>query len=342
MASMLEMLQLEPGMRVLEIGAGTGYNAALLRELVGPEGHVVSIDIDAEVAGWARERLTAAGYTDTDIEIIAADGADGWDAGAPWDAITVTVGVSDIAVAWAEQLRPGGRLVLPLQVGNGQLCVAFQRDPQGSSTLRSELVEPCGFVQMRGRMASHEPLRVVTTHIAAGVPTEVPVEMLAHLLAQRPTCRTWDGSLFDGFVLIAGLQGAPLFPIWAEALVHDDRSAKEHERFTRGAFGLYVDGPSGPALATLGPTMSNPRRLELCAWGGNAAAEELRALHAHWVALGRPNAEQLQIIAQRAGSGGVAEAGTAGTAGAGRQQPLIVDTAAWRLQITRRDGGALS
>jgi protein-L-isoaspartate(D-aspartate) O-methyltransferase len=81
MAIMLEQLDVRPGMRVLEIGAGTGYNAALLQHLVGQRGRVVTIDIDPEVVGWARERLAAAGYPE--VVVIEGDGADGWPAEAP-------------------------------------------------------------------------------------------------------------------------------------------------------------------------------------------------------------------------------------------------------------------
>src|SRR5579875_1973039 len=66
-ASMLELLELSPGMRVLEIGAGSGYNAALLREMVGPEGAVTSVDVDAGLVAEARARLGAAGYGDVQV-----------------------------------------------------------------------------------------------------------------------------------------------------------------------------------------------------------------------------------------------------------------------------------
>ncbi len=80
-ALMLQQLQPFPGMRVLEIGAGTGYNAALLAELAGPTGHITTVDIDGEVAAEARAHLDAAGYQS--VEVITADGAQGWEPGAP-------------------------------------------------------------------------------------------------------------------------------------------------------------------------------------------------------------------------------------------------------------------
>src|SRR5207237_757611 len=84
-----------PGQRVLEIGAGTGYNAALMQHIVGAPGAVISVDIDADLAARAREHLASAGYPD--VTVVAADGADGYPPGAPYDRVIATVGVSDLA-----------------------------------------------------------------------------------------------------------------------------------------------------------------------------------------------------------------------------------------------------
>src|SRR5689334_11061507 len=106
MAAMLEALQLEPGSRVLEIGAGTGYNAALLHHLVGPSGHVTSIDNQPAVVDDAREHLRIAGHSD--VRVVAGDGHAGVAAAAPFDRIIATASVRDIPTAWRDQLRDGG------------------------------------------------------------------------------------------------------------------------------------------------------------------------------------------------------------------------------------------
>src|SRR5262249_18254734 len=107
MAVMLEQLELEPGHRVLEIGAGTGYHAALLDRVVGEEGRVVRIDTDRDVAERARASLGRAGYSGVDV--VCGDGGLGHAPGAPYDRMIVTVGAGDIPPALREQLGPDGR-----------------------------------------------------------------------------------------------------------------------------------------------------------------------------------------------------------------------------------------
>jgi protein-L-isoaspartate(D-aspartate) O-methyltransferase len=152
MAIMLDQLGLAPGLRVLEIGAGTGYNAALMKHIVGPSGTVVSVDIDADVAGQARDHLARAGYPD--VTVVVADGAEGYPPAAPYDRVIATVGVADLAPSWLEQLEPGGRIVVPFDVRGTQLAVAFERADDGRWA--SVSLVPCGFMRMRGSRAGPE------------------------------------------------------------------------------------------------------------------------------------------------------------------------------------------
>ena len=121
-ALMLQQAAIRPGHRVLEIGSG-GYNAALMRELAGPRGAVTSVDIDPEVTDRARESLGEAGYGD--VTVVQADGAFGVPERAPYDRIVVTVTAWDIASAWLRQLRPGGRIVVPLRMRGQTRSIAF-------------------------------------------------------------------------------------------------------------------------------------------------------------------------------------------------------------------------
>ena len=156
MAIMLDQLDLAPGLRVLEIGAGTGYNAALISHVVGPTGQVTSVDIDPDLVEAAREHLACAGFGE--VVVACADGAWGYPERAPYDRIIATVGVSDLAPAWLGQAGPQARIVVPLDVRGTQLSVAFERaGPGGPWTSRS--LAPCGFMRMRGSLAG--PERVV-------------------------------------------------------------------------------------------------------------------------------------------------------------------------------------
>ncbi len=124
-AVMLEQAAIEPGMRVLEVGSG-GYNAALIQELVGPNGHVTTIDIDPDVTGRARSCLDAAGYQQ--VSVVTADANDGVPERAPFDRIIVTAGAWDLPPAWLAQLTTQGRLVVPLRMRGLTRSIAFDRD----------------------------------------------------------------------------------------------------------------------------------------------------------------------------------------------------------------------
>lgn len=149
MGIMLEQLDLRPGHRVLEIGAGTGYNAALMAHIVGESGQVVTIDIDEDLVETARQHLAAAGSER--VQAICADGALGYPDAAPYDRIILTVAAWDIAPSWLEQLRPDGRLVIPLTMRCTQKSVAFERV---GDHLESVSVADCGFITLRGLFAA--------------------------------------------------------------------------------------------------------------------------------------------------------------------------------------------
>ena len=113
MARMLAALDVHDGMKVLEIGTGTGYNAALLAHRLGGE-HVFSVDIGADLVETARERLAALGYAPT---LATVHGAGGLPEHAPFDRIIGTLSVPSVPWAWAEQLRAGGRVLIDVKRG---------------------------------------------------------------------------------------------------------------------------------------------------------------------------------------------------------------------------------
>ena len=187
MAEMLEMLDLRGGERVLEIGAGTGYNAALLAELVGPSGSVVTVDVDEELVAAARSHLDAAGYAH--VRTICADGVDGDPRGAPFDRIIATVGVEAIPAAWIAQLREGGRLVAPLTIRSQQKVYAFERTARG---LESDAIVDAGFIMLRGASAHAESVALMmdepgmTLRVLASHARDVDVHALTRALYAPP------------------------------------------------------------------------------------------------------------------------------------------------------------
>lgn len=151
MAAMLERLDLRSGMRVLEIGAGTGYNAALMSEMVGKSGRVVAVDILADVAQEAAQSLASAGYDR--VEVLAGDGFEGAPEYAPYDRIIATTSCSSISPHWCAQLAPSGTMLIPLAHGSPFYC-PLTRIWQEDSCIRGAIVGQAGFMAVTGSLRS--------------------------------------------------------------------------------------------------------------------------------------------------------------------------------------------
>jgi len=145
--AMLEQLGVRRGHRVFEAGAGTGWNAALLATLAGPGGHVTTIDIDPEITAEAAASLERAGFPG--VHVATGDAGLGVPDNAPYDRMIITIGSLDIPPAWFAQLKPGGRLVVPLRWRGQTQSVALVLGEDG--ILRSDSVFLCGFVPMIGQ-----------------------------------------------------------------------------------------------------------------------------------------------------------------------------------------------
>ncbi|RKS68112.1 protein-L-isoaspartate(D-aspartate) O-methyltransferase [Actinomadura pelletieri DSM 43383] len=145
-AMMLHQLAAKPGDRVLEIGAGTGYNAALLAHLVGRSGRVVTIDVDDDLVAGARAHLADADVAN--VEVILGDGALGNPTAAPYQRVIATCSAYDIPAAWLDQLATDGRLVVPTRLrGTASRTIAFERQSDGWASVDSHLSV---FMPLRG------------------------------------------------------------------------------------------------------------------------------------------------------------------------------------------------
>jgi protein-L-isoaspartate O-methyltransferase len=193
MATMLEYLDVRSGDRVLEIGTGTGYNAALLSSLVGPHGQVITVDIDPVVVEAAAPRLASR----ANVSVVTADGWHGYAPSAPYDKVISTAGLSCLCPEWIDQVRTGGLFLGSLQTSFAQGLARLTRlsDPPrlagemvnglngaGFIVLRSS--HPCGnivFIDDHGETRLDGSLVRVLESAEAGPLVLVPPE-LGHLL----------------------------------------------------------------------------------------------------------------------------------------------------------------
>lgn len=145
MASMLEILDLKSGQKVLEIGTGTGYNAAILAEIIGNQENVYSLDIDKETITEATKNLNNAGYQK--INLLCRDGARGYPGKIIFDRIIFTASVKKIPQKVVNQLKVGGIVVLPLWINGTQITPALIKKKDG--TLVSQTATLGGFMPLR-------------------------------------------------------------------------------------------------------------------------------------------------------------------------------------------------
>jgi protein-L-isoaspartate(D-aspartate) O-methyltransferase len=140
-AVMLDLLAPGPHEAVLEVGTGLGYQAAVLAELAA---RVWSVEVVEELAGAAEPRLGRLGYRTVAVRV--GDGSRGWAEHAPYDRILVTAAAERVPPALLEQLRPGGRLVMPLGPEEGQRLTAVDKDAAGH--LRARELIPVRFTRL--------------------------------------------------------------------------------------------------------------------------------------------------------------------------------------------------
>lgn len=144
---MLDLLQLSPGNKVFELGAGSGWNAALMGQIVGPDGEVTSLEIIPELAKQAAETVASLGIAN--VQIIEGDGGNGFPDAAPYDRAIFTAGAFDLPRHFHEQIREGGLLLVVVKTGGGGDNLFLLR--KSGDHFESIESMPCAFVQVTGK-----------------------------------------------------------------------------------------------------------------------------------------------------------------------------------------------
>lgn len=270
---MLDMLQLEPGQTVFELGAGSGWNAALMGQLVGSEGQVYSLEIIPEVAQTAAATIAELGVEN--VKIIAADGGGGYSAGAPYERAIFTAGTYDLPHHFFEQMSQGSlSLIVIKNAGGGDTLFVFRKNRDHFEAIESM---PCGFVQMTGhyQLTDLEPL------ILAELPE------WSELKSQEVNRRSfwWGGKGQEG--LRWRTRGIRSFLSIVEPSFQtfktdrgDDRSRAEHY------FGLWDKANRSLVIA---------KDDLLISYGNSSAEERLMQDLTLWVALGMPSAASFAL-----------------------------------------------
>lgn len=144
-ADMLELLNPQQGEHILEVGSGSGWNAALLAYLVGDSGFVYSIDIDQNMVDFAKSNMKKTRYKN--VEIMQGDGSEGYKNGGTYNKIIFTVAIPSVSTSVFSQLKLGGKIVAPIGSGNRQELTVFTKNRD--STIEKKIYGLCSFVQLR-------------------------------------------------------------------------------------------------------------------------------------------------------------------------------------------------
>jgi methyltransferase of FxLD system len=315
MARMLELLDLQPGLHVLEVGTGSGYNAALLAHLVGPRGRVTSIDVDSDLARLAGRALKDSGYR---VAVHVGDGREGWKESAPYDRIIVTACADEIRRRWLEQLKDGGLLELPLRLDPDRAAIqvipVLQRR---GDRLRSTALTSGGFMPLhagdggwrpppstltasRSGGGKHASLVSITGPGLSALPESAARELLAAALTSRRRPRS------RGVIGISSAE-PPLLLLYLLQKIPADRRLAIHSDAMLGVGLMHRRSRSLAFVSVQSPWMEAPDSRKtrapwrLDSYGGDAAAGELERLLGEWEAMQAAGRQALRIVASGSG-----------------------------------------
>ena len=270
---MLDMLQLQAGQRVFELGAGSGWNAALMGHIVGPTGHVYSTEIIPEVAEIASENITA--HKVENVTIVMQDGGSGYLAGGPFDRVVFTAGTYDLPRHFYTQTKEGGLLLVVIKnQGGGDNLFLFKKMGDHFESLDSL---HCGFVPLVGQYAipDLEPICL------EDIPDWKEIER--QLIANRPFW--WGGKGKESFGWrTLGVRSylaitQPLFKAFVGKKTDGDPQPEHY-------FGLWNRAANSLVLA---------RETGLISYGSTDATDQLVSDLRAWVDIGMPSATSFAL-----------------------------------------------
>jgi len=266
-AVMLAALDARPGMSVLEIGTGSGYNAALLAARLGAQ-HVTTIEVDPQLAGHARAALTNMGFDR--VTVITGDGTLGHPARAPYDRIISTAAVTEVPYAWVAQTRPGGLVLTPWATAyypGGLLSLTVDED----GTATGGIVGDVSFMWLRDQ----QPAPTYT----ASIDTSLGAASRTHLHAHD----------------VAGTPGAAL----AISLTVTD-CALIHRPTRRHAGVLWFVDPHSESWATLSYS-ADTDTYDVRQAGPRQLWDEIETAHQWWIDIGKPDPRTWQFTVTPSG-----------------------------------------
>lgn len=273
---MLGQLDVCDGIRVLEIGAGTGWTAALLAARLGDR-QVTTVEIDPVLAARARASLAAAGLAPT---LVVKDGALGHQPGAPYDRISSTVAVRHVPPAWPRQARPGGVIVTPWRAGydrgGGTLRLVVDEDGCASGPF----VADGPFMEFRAHRFAGDPDRRATAAERAAA-ERAPGVADRHAQVDPDMLRAGHDLTFAIGVQVSAVQHARI----------DDEDGRGHQVVLADDRGSWARARVRDGAGPWQVRQGGPRRL----W------DEVEAAHAWWVAAGRPDRRRFGLTVTPAG-----------------------------------------
>jgi len=265
---MLDLLQLEPGHTVLELGAGSGWNAALIGQIVGPTGRVFSLEIIPDMAARASAAIAEVGITN--VQVIAADGSNGYASEAPYDRIVFTAGAYDLPHPFFEQIAPSGLLLMVIKNRGGGDTLFLLKHVGDHFESRHAL--SCGFVPMTGAHQADDMEPIALDSLPEWV------DMRHREIGRRPFW--WGGKGRESFVWQT--MGIRSFLGIAEPLFQTFKiDPQGGESGAQECFGVWDRESQSLALA----------KDDLLISYGTMVATERLLTHVHrWVDLGMPAA----------------------------------------------------